>query len=72
MLVDAIQKAKLQAAIMVEIANFAGLSHAGAPVITRRSTTKPDKANTRSAAMMNPRMVSAGAAANPAENRCLM
>ncbi len=44
MRVDAIQKAKLQAAIMVESANFAGLSHAGAPVITRRSTTSPDKA----------------------------
>jgi len=29
--VDAMQKAKLQAAIMVESANFAGLSHAGAP-----------------------------------------
>jgi hypothetical protein len=56
----------------VESANFAGLSHAGAPVITRRSTTRPHKVNTRSAAMMNPRIVSPGAAANNMENRCLM
>jgi hypothetical protein len=66
MLADAMQKAKLQAAIMVESANFAGLSHAGAPVIMRWSTTKPARQNPRSAAMMNPNTVNAGEAATPA------
>src|ERR1700733_1820123 len=66
MLADAMQKTKLQAAIMVERANFAGLSHAGAPVITRWSTTRPAMQNTKSAAMMNPNTVKAGEAARPA------
>jgi hypothetical protein len=51
---------------MVETANFAGLSHAGAPVMMRRSTARPNMQNTRSAAMMNPSAVSAGDAAYPA------
>jgi hypothetical protein len=71
MVADAMQKAKLQAAIMVESANFAGLSHAGAPVITRWSTTRPAMQSTRSAAMMNPNAVSAGDAAKPAATNFL-
>ena len=37
--------------------------HAGAPVITRLSTTRPKRQKTKSAAMMNPNTVKAGDAA---------
>ena len=57
---------------MVESANFAGLSQAGAPVITRRSTTRPIRQKTKSAAMTKPTMVSAGAALRNRANKISM
>src|ERR1700722_5417392 len=56
--------------MLTEIANLAGLSHTGAPVITRWSTNMPTKAAKQVMTMATPRVVNARLAANARCSKC--